>query len=425
MSTEPLSPHQLSVIGLGYVGLPLAIALARNYNVVGYDLSVRRVESLRAGHDWTHEVPDADVASTTCRFESNPAAMRGSDLYIVAVPTPVFDDSRKPDFGPLIGACEAVGPLLKPGNIVCFESTVYPGATEEICAPILEKTSGLKCGSDFWLGYSPERMNPGDPTHTLANIVKVVAGQTPAVGKVLREVYGSVTKAGVFTARDIATAEAAKVIENAQRDINIAFINEVTQIFNRLGLSIYDVLDAANTKWNFLNFRPGLVGGHCIGVDPYYLADRALQVGYNPTVVLAGRATNDGMGAWLADSIAKHLKPRSNVLVLGLTFKEDVPDLRNSGVASLIAGLEAAGHSVTVHDSYANPDEARHEYGVELLPQLTGTYDAVVAVVAHRQYVALTPADLSSLLPRGGLVADIKGIWRHLTFPASLSVWRP
>ena len=421
----PAIPRQISVIGLGYVGLPLAIALARHYTVVGYDLSERRVASLRSGHDWTHEVPDADVASSKCRYESKAAAMAGSDLFIVAVPTPVHEDSRKPDFGPVIGACEAVGPLLKPGNIVCFESTVYPGATEEICAPILEKESGLKCGKDFWLGYSPERMNPGDPVHTLANIVKVVAGQTPEVGKVLAEVYGKVTKAGVFMARDIATAEAAKVIENAQRDINIAFINEVTQIFNRLGLSIYDVLDAANTKWNFLNFRPGLVGGHCIGVDPYYLADRAIQVGYDPTVVLAGRRTNDGMGAWLAESISKLLQPKSRVLMLGLTFKENVPDLRNSGVASVIAGLKSAGHVVGVHDAFADRDEAKHEYGVDLLPDLNGTYDAVVAAVAHKPYVEFTPARLAALMPKGGLVADIKGIWRQHSFAAPLRVWRP
>ncbi len=421
----PSIPRQLSVIGLGYVGLPLAIALARHYTVVGYDLSERRVASLRSGHDWTHEVADADVAASKCRYESKAATMAGSDLFIVAVPTPVHEDSRKPDFGPVIGACEAVGPLLKPGNIVCFESTVYPGATEEICAPILEKMSGLKCGKDFWLGYSPERMNPGDPVHTLANIVKVVAGQTPEVGKVLADVYGKVTKAGVFMARDIATAEAAKVIENAQRDINIAFINEVTQIFNRLGLSIYDVLDAANTKWNFLNFRPGLVGGHCIGVDPYYLADRAIQVGYDPTVVLAGRRTNDGMGAWLAESVSKLLQPKSRVLMLGLTFKENVPDLRNSGVASVIAGLKSAGHTVSVHDAFADRGEAKHEYGIDLLPDLNGTFDAVVAAVAHKPYVEFTPARLAAFMPKGGLVADIKGIWRQHTFAAPLQIWRP
>ena len=422
--SAPSSIRRLSVIGLGYVGLPLAIALARHFPVVGYDLSERRVASLRTGHDWTHEVPDADVAASNCRFESDAGAMAGSDLFIVAVPTPVHDN-RKPDFGPLIGACEALGALLKPGNIVCFESTVYPGATEEICAPVLERKSGLKCGKDFWLGYSPERMNPGDPVHTLANIVKVVAGQTPEVGKVLAEVYSRVTKAGVFMARDIATAEAAKVIENAQRDINIAFINEVTQIFNRLGLSIYDVLDAANTKWNFLNFRPGLVGGHCIGVDPYYLADRALQIGYQPNVVLAGRNTNDGMGAWLAERIASHLKPKARVLVLGLTFKEDVPDLRNSGVANVVAGLKTAGMAVDVHDAFADRAEAKHEYGIDLIPKAEGSYDAVVAAVAHRPYVEFGVPKLTALMPKGGLVADIKGIWRHLTFPAPLQVWRP
>ena len=418
------SPRKLSVIGLGYVGLPLAVALARHYQVVGYDLSERRVAELRKGHDRTGEVADAEVTASACRFESKAAAMAGSDVFIVAVPTPVHAN-HKPDFGSVESACRDVGPLIKPGNIVCFESTVYPGATEEICAPILESTSNLKSGTDFFLGYSPERMNPGDPVHTLANIVKVVAGQTPEAGKVLAEVYGKVTKAGVFMARNIATAEAAKVIENAQRDINIAFINEVTQIFNRLGLSVYDVLDAANTKWNFLNFRPGLVGGHCIGVDPYYLADRAIQVGYDPTVVLAGRRTNDGMGAWLAEAVAKQLKPRSHVLVLGLTFKENVPDLRNSGVASVVAGLAAAGHAVSVHDPFADREEARQEYGIDMLESLDGAYDCVVAAVAHKQYVEFDERRLGVFLPRGGLVADIKGIWRHLTLSGALRMWRP
>jgi UDP-N-acetyl-D-galactosamine dehydrogenase len=387
--SAPSAPQQIAVIGLGYVGLPLAVALARRYRVVGYDLSARRVASLRTGHDWTHEVADADVAATTCRFESTAKAMAGSDVFIVAVPTPV-DDKRKPDFGPIVGACEAVGPLLKPGNIVCFESTVYPGATEEICAPLLERTSGLKCGKDFWLGYSPERINPGDPVHTLSNIVKVVAGQTPEVGSILADVYAAITKAGVFMARDIATAEAAKVIENAQRDINIAF-----------------------------------VGGHCIGVDPYYLADRALQVGYDPAVVLAGRRTNDGMGAWLAECVAKQLAPRAKVLVLGLTFKENVPDLRNSGVAGVVEGLRAAGHQVAVHDAFADAAEAKHEYGIDLLPIVEGTYDAVVAAVAHKPYVEFDARRLAALMPRGGLVADIKGIWRHVKFAEPLRVWRP
>ena len=423
--SPPSLPQQLSIIGLGYVGLPLAVALARHYKVIGYDLSKRRVEELRKGHDRTHEVPDADVAASTCQYEFDAAKMAGSDLYIVAVPTPV-DDNRKPDFGPVVGACEAVGPLLKTGDIVCFESTVYPGATEEICAPILERLSRMKCGKEFFLGYSPERINPGDPVNTLANIVKVVAGQNDAVGKILADVYGKVTKAGVFMARNIATAEAAKVIENAQRDINIAFINEVTQIFNRLGLSIYDVLDAAKTKWNWLPFQPGLVGGHCIGVDPYYLAERAIQIGYQPIVVLAGRNTNDGMGQWLADCIDTQLGSRpSNILVLGLTFKENVPDLRNSGVANVLAGLQKAGHKVSVHDAFADPAEAKHEYGVDLTPDLNGTYDAVVAAVAHRPYVEFDVARIRRLMPNGGLVADIKGIWRQHEFASPLRVWRP
>ena len=419
----PLSPpRQISVIGLGYVGLPLAIALAKHFNVVGYDYNPTRIAELQKGHDRTGEVADADVAATKMRLSADAAAMAGSDLFIVAVPTPV-DDEKRPDFGPLNGACEALAPHLRKGNTVAFESTVYPGATERICGPLLEKRAGMVAGKDFWLGYSPERMNPGDPVHTLANIVKVVAGQTPEVTDMLAGVYGTVTKAGVFRARDIATAEAAKVIENAQRDINIAFINEVTQIFHKLGLSAYDVLDAAKTKWNFLDFRPGLVGGHCIGVDPFYLSHRAMEVGYNPQVVLSGRRTNDGMGGWIADCVAERLPKASRVLVLGLTFKENVPDLRNSGVAMVIAGLTRHGHSVVVHDPHADHAEAKEHYGVDLLPQLTGTYDCVVGAVAHKEYAAMDIAAITKLVPRG-LVADIKGMWRKLTFPSAVKVWQ-
>ena len=411
------------MIGLGYVGLPLAVALSKHFSVVGYDVSAERVAELERGHDRTGEVAGAALAESTAEFTARPGDMAGSGLFIVAVPTPV-DADKRPDLEPLRSACHAVGPQLRPGAVVAFESTVYPGATEQVCGPVLAEASGLACGEEFFLGYSPERMNPGDPKHTLANIVKIVAGQTPEATALLAEVYGRVTDRGIHTTRDIATAEAAKVIENAQRDINIAFVNEVTQIFAELGLSAHDVLDAAATKWNFLDFRPGLVGGHCIGVDPYYLAYSAQQVGYEPAVVLSGRRTNDGMGAWIAGRIDGMLGGRSRILVLGLTFKENVRDLRNSGAAGLVAALVAAGHDVAVHDPMADAAEARAAYGLELLPELTGTYGCVVGAVAHRAYAGMDADALGALLPQGGLVADIKGMWRRLLLPDTLRLWQ-
>ena len=416
------APEQITVIGLGYVGLPLAVALARHYRVVGFDIDPGRIEELAAGRDRTGEVAAADLDQSTLVLTADPAAMDGTNLFIVAVPTPV-GPGNKPDFAPLESACDSVAPRLRPGAVVAFESTVYPGATEEICGVRLAEKSGLAAGRDFFLGYSPERMNPGDPEHTLANLVKVVAGQTPDVAAMLADVYGKVTK--VFVARDIATAEAAKVIENAQRDINIAFVNEVTQIFDRLGISVYDVLDAAATKWNFLNFRPGLVGGHCIGVDPYYLAERALQVGYEPHVVLSGRRTNDGMAAWLAARVHDRMAGPGRVLVLGLTFKENVPDLRNSGAAALVRELTALGHRVSVHDPHADAAEARAHYGLELLPATRGAFDCVVGAVAHREYDDLDAAAFAAMLPAGGLLADIKRQWRDIAPPPGVTVWRP
>ena len=415
-------PQQITIVGLGYVGLPLAVAMARHFRVIGFDVDARRVAELTSGSDRTGEVAADGLAASGATFTSEAVTMAGTDLFIVAVPTPV-GPGNKPDFSDLKSACAAVAPHLGKGAVAVFESTVYPGATEEICGPLLEEGSGLACGSDFFLGYSPERMNPGDPEHTLPNVVKVVAGQTPDVAAMLAEVYGKVTT--VFVARDIATAEAAKVIENAQRDINIAFVNEVTQIFDLLGISVYDVLDAATTKWNFLNFRPGLVGGHCIGVDPYYLAERAQQVGYDPHVVLSGRRTNDGMAAWLARCVDARLPGSSRILVLGLTFKENVPDLRNSGAAELVRVLSDLGHSVAAHDPYADPAEARAQYGVELLTGLTGVHDCVVGAVAHRDYDGIGADEIARLLPEGGLLADIKGMWRDLGELPDITIWRP
>ncbi|MEX2647814.1 MAG: nucleotide sugar dehydrogenase [Alphaproteobacteria bacterium] len=425
------SKPRIAVVGLGYVGLPLAIALARHFPVVGYDADAARIAELRRGHDRTREIEPEPLKASTITLADDADAMKGVDIFIVAVPTPV-DDANLPDLGALRSACRAVGERLAKGAIVCFESTVYPGVTESICGPDLEAYSRLVCGQDFFLGYSPERINPGDREHTVDRITKVVAGQTPAVAERLARVYGAVTTGGVFLARDIRTAEAAKVIENAQRDINIAFINEIAVIFQKLGISVFDVLDAAATKWNFLGFQPGLVGGHCIGVDPYYLAYRAQEVGHQPEVILAGRRINDRMGHFVAERIADFLAlnrrngPPGRVLVLGLTFKEDVPDLRNSRVIDIIKTLRTRGHVVDVHDPMADPAEARLHYGVVLKPSLEGAngYACVVGTVAHEAYRAMDGTAIAALLEPGGLVADVKGMWRHVTLPVGLQRWQ-
>jgi UDP-N-acetyl-D-galactosamine dehydrogenase len=421
---------RIAVIGLGYVGLPLAVALSRHFQVIGFDISEGRVAELARGHDRTREVPDDVLAAAPLQVSSGREALRDADVYIITVPTPV-DARHQPDLGAVLSACDTVGAVLGRGATVVLESTVYPGVTEEICGPRLAAASGMVAGRDFFLGYSPERINPGDREHTVERITKVVAGQTPEITERLAEIYGRVTTGGVFRAASIKTAEAAKVIENAQRDINIAFINEVTQIFNRLGLSIYDVLAASATKWNFLNFRPGLVGGHCIGVDPYYLAACANTLGHRAEVILSGRRINDSMGAFVADQIAAELasclapaRP-GRVLMLGLTFKENVPDLRNTKVIDLVERLRSHGHQVDVHDPLADPAEARHEYGLDLLAGLDGVqpYDAVVGAVAHDAYLAFTPDDVARLLRDGGLLADVKNLWRGLALTGDRRRW--
>ncbi len=402
---------KIVVVGLGYVGLPLCVALARKFDVVGFDINAARVAEISAGHDRTGEVTEADLSASSAGFVSDANGLGGADVYIVTVPTPVTDDNQ-PDLGAVEAASHLVGKAIGKGAIVVYESTVYPGVTEEICGPILEADSGLMCGRDFFLGYSPERINPGDREHTVDRIVKVIAGQTPAVTDTLAEIYGAVTSGGVFRARDIRTAEAAKVIENAQRDINIAFVNEITTIFHKMGISVHDVLDAARTKWNFLDFRPGLVGGHCIGVDPYYLAAKATAIGHHPEVILAGRKINDGMGAYIAESVAADLASSARVLVMGLTFKENVPDLRNTRVVDIVARLKELGHEVVVHDPIADPAEAEQFYGIALSPELGGGYDAAIGAVAHEAYVNLSDEGLAGLVRDGGILADIKGIWR-------------
>jgi len=417
------SPDRIAVVGLGYVGLPLAIALAHHYDVVGIDRNEARVAALQAGRDDTREVTTAALESTRAQLSAEAAAMAGADLFIVTVPTPVTAENE-PDLSAVEGAMATVGAHLAKGGVVVLESTVYPGVTEDICGPILEAASGLTCGVDFFLGYSPERMNPGDREHTLANLTKVVAGQTDDIAAMLAAVYGAVTNGNTFVARDIRTAEAAKVIENAQRDINIAFVNEVAMIFNKLGLSAHDVLEAAGTKWNFLPFTPGLVGGHCIGIDPYYLAYKAGQIGHNPEVILAGRRINDEMGRYVAGAIHDQLTGPSHILVLGLTFKENVPDLRNTRVVDIVRALERHGHAVSVHDAMADPVEAKREHGIDLVADFTGgPFDAVVGAVPHAPYLTLGATDFGAMLRDDALVADIKGMWRTVHLPVTYRRW--
>ena len=418
------------VVGLGYVGLPLALRLAKDFPVCGFDTDAGRIAELRRGHDRTRELGSAPLLaaqqSAALRLENDDAACRGAQVYIVTVPTPVDADNR-PDLALVERACASVGAMLDGAArpIVVFESTVYPGVTEDVCGPILERTSGLERGRDFFLGYSPERINPGDREHTVDRITKVVAGENPEVTARLCEIYGKVTSGGVFPAASIRVAEAAKVIENAQRDINIAFVNEVAQITRKLGISIWDVLDAAKTKWNFLPFQPGMVGGHCIGVDPYYLSHCAQGLGHDPQVILAGRSINDGMAAWLAAEIDRALAPQSRVLVLGLAFKENVPDLRNSKVAELIAALAARGHQLSVHDPLVDPGEAQHEYGLTVLSDLPDApHDAVIMAVPHAAYHALPEERLAGLVSEGGVFADIRNAFPGLDAHPGVRRWR-
>lgn len=420
---------RLAVIGLGYVGLPLAVALARHFPVVGFDKKRKRVAELCEGRDQTGEVDASMLRATSLEITDDPDAMVGRDIYIITVPTPV-DAANRPDLGAVRSACRTVGKAMRRGAIVVLESTVYPGVTEDICGAELAAASGLKAGVEFFLGYSPERINPGDREHTVDKITKVVAGQTPEVARTLADIYGRITSGGTFVAASIKTAEAAKVIENAQRDINIAFINEVTQIFNRLDLSIHDVLAAARTKWNFLPFTPGLVGGHCIGVDPYYLADLSQRLDHYPQVILAGRTINDAMGRYVAASVAEALAARghksgADILVLGLTFKENVPDLRNSKVVDIIRALEEMGHRPRVYDPHADACEAMEEYGIRLLASLEGAdnYACVVAAVAHRSFEEMSATAIGRLLRPDGVVADVKGIWRGLELPKAIGRW--
>ena len=421
MTDKPI----IVVVGLGYVGLPLAIALAKSFDVTGFDVNAERVAELRRGHDRTNEIEPDRLAASSLAYAVTPAECPAADIYIVTVPTPV-DDANRPDLGLVRRASETVGTMLDGTRrpIVIYESTVYPGVTEEVCGPILEQASGLVRGTDFFLGYSPERINPGDREHTIDRICKVVAGENPEITDRVAALYDAVTSGGTFRAASIKVAEAAKVIENAQRDINIAFMNEIAQIFGRMEISVWDVLEAARTKWNFLPFQPGLVGGHCIGVDPYYLSHSAVELGHDPAVILAGRAINDAMGAWVADRLDATLSAPADVLVLGLTFKENVPDLRNSKVVDVIDRLKHLGHRVTVHDPHADPAEAMHEYGLPLAPEpAPGSQDVVLLAVPHEAFRNRGAAGWASLLRDGGLLADLKGLLRRRDVPATQRYW--
>jgi UDP-N-acetyl-D-galactosamine dehydrogenase len=403
---------KIAIIGLGYVGLPLAVEFGKKYEVIGFDINKARIEELKNGYDRTLEVEEANLkSSANLAFSCNRDDLKSCNVFIVTVPTPV-DEYKRPDLTPLIKASETIGTVLKKGDIVIYESTVYPGCTEEDCVPILERVSGLKFNVDFYCGYSPERINPGDKEHTVTKILKVTSGSTPEIADKVDALYASIITAGTHKAPSIKVAEAAKVIENSQRDINIAFVNELSLIFNRMGIDTLDVLAAAGTKWNFLPFRPGLVGGHCIGVDPYYLTFKAESLGYHPEVILAGRRINDNMGAYVAKEVVKLLIKKSHkvngakVLVLGITFKENCPDIRNSRVIDVINELKDFGCAVEVYDPWADAKEVEHEYGLSLVGQLSGKYDAVVLAVAHKEFAAI---DIDNLKNENSVVYDIKG----------------
>lgn len=422
----------IAVVGLGYVGLPLAVEFGKKYRTIGLDLSKEKVESYKNFIDPTGEVSTADLkAATQLSVTTDASALRDADFIIVAVPTPV-DDAHQPDFSPLVGSSTAVGRNLKQGAIVVYESTVYPGATEEVCIPILEKESGKTWKKDFFVGYSPERINPGDKERTVTKIVKVVSGDTAETLVKVQDIYGSVITAGVYPASNIKVAEAAKVIENTQRDLNIALMNELAIIFDKIGIDTLEVLQAAGTKWNFLPFRPGLVGGHCIGVDPYYLTHKAQQLGYHPEVILAGRRINDGMGKFIAEKTIKQMVRNGHpvkdrpIIVLGLTFKEDCPDLRNSRVIDVIQELESYGAKVYVHDPVAETKEARHEYGVDLVSwEDLPTAAAIVIAVSHRQFKTRPTSDFLSKLEKVGVITDVKSMLDPEDFSdTGISLWR-
>ncbi|MCF2515147.1 nucleotide sugar dehydrogenase [Sphingomonas sp. G124] len=424
-----MSVENIAVIGLGYVGLPLAVALSKKADVVGFDIDAKRVAELERGLDNTNEVPPSELQRNSLKITADSAMLANRTIYIVTVPTPI-DEANRPDFTAMLKACELVGGVLTPGAVVVFESTVYPGVTEDICGPALEKASGLRCGTDFTLGYSPERINPGDKQHSLDKIIKVVAGQDAKTLDRLSELYGEVTEAGIHKAPSIKVAETAKVLENTQRDVNIALMNEVSKICDLVGIRSSDVLAAAGTKWNFLKFQPGLVGGHCIGVDPYYLTAKAQELGYHPEVILSGRRVNDSMGPYVAQRLIKllsrHDQPLKNLRVgiLGFTFKENVPDIRNSKVVDIYAELASFGLKPLVHDPMADPKDVKREYGIQLSPmEELRELHALILAVPHSAYDMLDGGSVSGMLALNGIFVDVKSRLRPEAMREDILYW--
>ncbi len=410
---------KLSVIGLGYVGLPIALEFAKKLSVIGFDISSKRIELMKKGIDPSKELEKEAFQNVDILFTSDPDELREAVFHIVAVPTPI-DKNNLPDLSALISASEIAGRVIKKGDYVVFESTVYPGATEEVCIPVIEKNSGLKCKIDFKAGYSPERINPGDKVHSLINVVKVTSGCDDESANEIAKVYESIIKAGIHRASSIKVAEAAKIIENTQRDLNIALMNELSLIFHKMEINTYEVLKAAGTKWNFLNFLPGLVGGHCIGVDPYYLTFKANELGHFAQVITAGRAVNDGMSKFIATELVKGIIKsgknllQSKILVMGITFKENVSDIRNSKVADVVDELLSYGIQVDTVDPYADPEEVKHEYGIDITNEINGSYDAIVLAVAHKPYTMLNEKFFSDHLNNRGVLFDVKGLYKHM-----------
>ena len=414
---------KIAVIGLGYVGLPLAVEFGKKYPVLGFDINKKRVEELGNGYDRTQEVePEALKTSPNLIFSTNLEDLKNYNVFIVTVPTPI-DNYKKPDLTPLLSASRTIGRILKKDDVVIYESTVYPGCTEEDCVPVLEKESGLKFNQDFFCGYSPERINPGDKINTLTKIKKVTSGSTPEIADFVNDLYASIITAGTYKATSMKVAEASKAIENAQRDVNISFVNELALIFDKMGIDTSEVLEAAGTKWNFLKFKPGLVGGHCIGVDPYYLLHKSESLGYYPQVILSGRRVNDNMGIFVANKLIKllikngHKIEGSNVLILGITFKENCPDIRNSRVVDVYNELKEFGVNVTVHDPYADTHEVKEEYGIEITSDISDKYDGILLAVSHDEYKSL---NLENLKNHNAVVFDIKSMWDKETVDARL-----
>jgi UDP-N-acetyl-D-galactosamine dehydrogenase len=419
MKVRPLSLDsvRIAVLGLGYVGAPLAVHFGRVFPTIGYDIDARRIEELGVGIDRTRELRNEDLkAARKLTFATDASALKSQNFFIITVPTPI-DDAKRPDLNALVRVSEIVGGAIRKGGVVVYESTVYPGATEEICIPVIEKASGLQCNRDFFAGYSPERINPADPERTLPTVKKIVSGSTPEAADFIDEVYSRIVTAGTHRVSSIKVAEAAKVIENVQRDVNIALVNELAQLFKRMGLEPREVLEAAETKWNYHYYRPGLVGGHCVGVDPYYLTHKAQSLGFHPEMILAGRRINDGMATYVAQDIIKHMLRKklrvdsARILVMGITFKQNCPDVRNTKIADLVAELTDFGHQVTVYDPIADREEVRRTYPIRFAEKLPdGGYDAIVFAVRHDSFARMSEQEVRSLVVPGGLVYDMKGV---------------